>query len=559
MSRETEETVLDRIMHYQAEECVSLDGVEDKESLRSELELIFQFFQKHELRPGDKNCSHVNYGGVARTWYSTVSGRYLFDTDVLPTLNKAIVRLAEVGVPLQLVECRDTRLDVFPLHFDIDVKLQDDEAGTMWNPAEIETEIVDEENGFRFFKIFAKILNLIYPKIGEMVVYSASGVSRGDTVGKVSFRIVFPNIVVDKERAPMIWRYITTRLTNLAREDTAVPYIRTLQKRLRQVSPANTYEKVVDESVFRCRNGVRMIFNDKIEKGKTTARIFKPLFSLVPEIGADDKISAMVVERKPTTSTVPDDITADNLEWLRLGSLVTPSLSHAVMTEWTRPNVRNTSRVTKTGPGGSSLALTNMTAADAARAATRATGGVMRRRAGFQNQASKEDGQPVLASFVWPSGTVSEFRRRMPVGVDAQFEQSQDGTITWRIAKRRNNWISFNETSKCIEASAPSNDTLNQLSRIILKIPTAKATAQTAPVVDTHAVEPRVEKKYRVNQNFEAEGDGELDVNVGDIVVIVTDDGSGWTAVRRLCDGREGFVPGVYIEEVVQCDDLLQL
>jgi hypothetical protein len=202
------ETVLERIMHYNPEDCESLAAVEDQTTLEGELARIFEFFQAHELRPGDKNCSHLNYGGIARSWYSTLSGRFLFESDAIPTLHSSAVRLAELGVPLQLVECRDGRLELFPLYFDVDVKISTaDDCGS------VEKELIDEKEGFRFLKIVAKIINLIYPKVGDLVIFSSSGTNRSslravgsqetqpaseeEAVKKVSLRLVFPDIVVD--------------------------------------------------------------------------------------------------------------------------------------------------------------------------------------------------------------------------------------------------------------------------------------------------------------------------------------------------------------------------
>ena len=552
-----EETVLERIMHYQQEAAVALDAVEDKETLKSELDQIFSFLRKYELRIGDKNCSHINYGGIAKTWYSALSGRYLFDTDALPTLNNAIVKTARIGVPLQLVECREDRLELFPLHFDIDIKIQADENGVLkYTFSEIENEIIDEESGFRFFKIFAKIINIVYPTVGDMVVYSASGENRLSTPvdqsgipsslvsSKVSFRVVFPTIVVNRQRAHKVWVHVVQKLQDLSREDTNIPFIRQLQKRLKQLSPANGFERVIDETVLKCRNGVRMIFNDKIERGQTAGRIFKSLFVLSPEMGTDAKITQLNVSRRPTGEE------ADDLDFLRMGSLVTPSLSHAVLSEWNQPATRNTSRVTKTGAGGSSLALINLTTADAARAANRA--GTTRRKGWNTNQNFGTESTPLSAEYSWSSGSCSEFKKRMPVGIEAQFEQSLDGTVTWRITKRRNNWISYSDSTKSIQLMAPDSDTLRQITGIVQRFPNIEAIASTATIPAPQVAPPTVrrERVFRVKQTFKGQEEGELDIEAGETVILISDDPTGWTGVKRVRDGHQGFVPRVYLDQL---------
>jgi hypothetical protein len=551
-------TVLDRIIQYQPEECVSLDAIEDKDTLRSELEKIFNFLREHELRVGDKNCSHINYGGVNRTWYSTLSGRYKFDSDSLPTLNAAIVKMARLGVPLQLVECRENKLDLFPLYFDIDIKLSTDENGNRkFDPFTIEKEIIDEENGFRFFKFFLKILNLAFNQINNVVVYSATGTNRAQTANadvnnpvlmsdlpsKVSFRLVFPSIVVDRDRSHRVWMHVVEKLQNLGKPDSHTPYIRDLQVRLKDLSPANIFEKVIDESVLKCRNGVRMIFNDKIERQKTTGRIFKPLFVLTPITGGDAKISHLEISRRPTGDEM------DDIDWLQMGSLVTPSLSHAVLSEWNQPSVRKTSRVIRTGPGGSSLALSNLTTADAARAAARAAG-TTRRRGWYSNSNGFSYQDPISQKYNWNDGSINEFKKRMPMGIEAQIEQTKDGIVTWRVTNRRNYWIRFSETNKMIELTAPDSDTLRQVTGIVEKFP-GIVPVTTLPAPTVAPPEPtRRERVFRVIQNFKGEEEGELSVDAGEVVVLIQEDSTGWTGVRRVKDGQQGFVPRVYLDEL---------
>ena len=517
------QTVLERIMHYQPEAAVTLDAVEDKETLTRDLEKIFEFLQQHELRPGDKNCSHINYRGVAISWYSTLSGRYLFAPEELPALYSAMAKVGRLGIPLQLVECKDGRLALFPLYFDIDVKLDGETA----EANVVENEIIDEKEGFRFLKIFSKILNTVFSHVGDIAVLSATGGK------KVSLRLVYPSLVVDREKAQRVYDYVVQRLLHLCREDTPVPFVRTLQKRLKQLSPLNGFERVVDECTARCRFGIRMAFNDKTEpSGQRSGRPLKPLFVLSPELGLDDKISNLKVTRLPLHG---DE--ADEIDWIRLTALITPSLNHAGLTECTVPDLKKMSRVTKTGASGSSLAILNLTLPDAARAAARAS------RRGAAN-TGPENSEPVMAKFFWHAGTVEKFKGLAPVGITAQVETSQDGTVTWRIANRRNNWISFNESSKLMEASAPSKDAMQTLMRYVNRYPgvVPLGTASVpAPIVAAE------EKKFRVKQAFVAEGEGELSVNVDETVVLFNeDDGSGWVGVRK--DGQKGYVPTSFLE-----------
>ena len=540
MVNQQQETVLERIMRFEPQAAVILDAIEDKEAMTADLDRIFDFLHSHELRPGDNKFSHINYGGFAKAWYSTISGRYSFDQDSLPMLYSSMIKLCKYGVPLQLVECKEGRLVIFPLHFDIDVKLSSDAA----DPTAIEAEILDEAEGFRFFRILAKLVELVYPNVGEVVVFSASGTSReipnliselevSPPTKKVSFRVVFPDIVVDKERATLLWQHVTSRLTALSSEESSVPYIRTLLKRLRQLSPINeSFSRVIDETVVRCKHGVRMPFSDKTERGRSAGRVMKPLIALRGEAGErDGKIASMTVSRRPPS----DDNDAELISWLELGALTTPLLRHASLTEWNRPNVRSTARVTKTGAGGSSLALTKLTTADAARAAERAAA---RRRTGPD---AKENSEPVTARYSWPDGSVTDFKKKLKAGYDRKFEERPDGSVVWKNPKKRNCQIVFNESTKLIESTAPNRDTLDFLARIMADFTGLAVVTGAAP-----RVAPEL-KKYKVMHAFKAEGDGEIDVEEGEILVALSVEENQWANVRKE-NGVEGYVPSEFIQ-----------
>lgn len=530
-----EETVLERVMRFEPEAAVILDTVEDKEALRSDLEKIIDFMHAHELRPGDNKFSHINYAGVARTWYSSLSGRYTFNADALPMLYSSMVKLAELGIPLQLVECRDGRLAVFPLHFDVDVKISSEGP----DPATIESEMIDSVEGFRFFKTIVGLLMSIYPEVGELLVFSASGTTRAapdsSPQKKVSFRLVFPDVIVDKERGQLIWQFLTSRLTALSSEESQFPYVRNLLKRLRQLSAVNdSFQRVIDESVIRCKHGVRMPFSDKIERGHSAGRVLKPLLALkaVKSVDNEKNITLEKIEL------------SDQLQWLELGALTTPSLKHASLTEWNRPSVRSTARVTKTGASGSSLALTRLTTADAARAAERAD---QRRR--YQTGAFKENSEPVVAKYVWPSGSVAEFKRRLRIGLEKVFEENeQAGSVVWRNPKRRNNTVSFNDNNKEIVVTAVNQDGVEYLVRLMADLKDLKragAAQNKSPQVQVNSGL----KQIKVVATFDAVDQGEVSVKEGEIVGLVQQEDDQWSTVRKQ-DGFQGFVPTDYLQPI---------
>jgi hypothetical protein len=535
MVKAADETVLERVMRLEPQAAVLLDSVEDKEQLKTELEKIVDFLQSHELRPGDNKFSHINYAGIAKTWYSSLSGRYTFTPEDLPMLYSSMVKLAGLGIPLELVECKEGRLTVFPLHFDIDVKLSNP-----YDPMTVEREIVDESDGFRFFKAIAGLINGIYDDIGEMIVFTASGTSRSESETpetapqkKVSFRIVFPDIVVDKERAQLIWQHVTGKLMSLSAEETQSAYLKNLLRRLRQLSPANeSFQRVVDESVIRCKHGVRMPFSDKVEKSRSAGRVMIPLIGLRFE----KENGAMVVTKRPGTTDM------ELVSWLERGALSTPSLKHYSLTEWNRPNVRITSRVTKTGASGSSLALARLSTADAARAAERADN---RRR--MVNSTTKETNEPLRLKFIWESGSIQEFRKKVRVGADRNFEESPDGRIVWKNPRRLADTVAFNPNTKVIELEAGNQLRMEFIRRSLADI---KDLQSCSSFVKAPEVRSSPMKQMKATAAFVATEQGEVSIEEGEIVTLIDSEDDQWSQIRKS-DTSQGFVPSAFLEPLV--------
>ena len=538
MVKGTDESVLERIMRLEPQSAVVLDAVDDKVQLELDLERIVDFLHRHELRPGDSKFSHINYQGIAKTWYSSLSGRYAFPPEALPMLYASMVKVAGLGIPLQLVECKDGRLSVFPLHFDIDIKL-----ASVYDPEAIEKEMVDAAGGFRFFKAIAGALRNHYNSLGDIVVFTASGTTRAssevvETISpqkKVSFRIVFPEVVVDKERGQLIWQTVSSKLMSMSADESQFPYMHSLLKRLRQLSAANeSFMRVVDESVIRCKHGVRMPFSDKVEKSRSAGRVLKPLIILRFEREDENAtVPTMIVVKRPTG-------TDDGVEWLEKGALSTPSLRHALLTDWTRPNVKTTSRVTKTGASGSSLALARLTAVDAARAAERANN---------RRTAAASDSEPMTSSFLWEDGTTAEFKRKLVVGIDRNFDEDTEGFVVWRNPRRPSDFVSFNAQTKIISLSAGNQLRADNLKRALsdiqqnLRVSFGDVERAAPKVVTVDAAN----KRMTVIANFVATDEGEVSIAEGDIVTMLEIGDQQWSYVEKA-DLSKGYVPFGFLE-----------
>jgi len=104
---------------------------------------------------------------------------------------------------------------------------------------------------------------MVYPQLDylEVLVYSASGYNKGKDMLKSSFHLVWPQLVVDADRAPVI-RHVTLGLfqKETLRQGSFLSH---LQKRLLQLHESNNWELVFDSTTINARNGLRLPYSDK--------------------------------------------------------------------------------------------------------------------------------------------------------------------------------------------------------------------------------------------------------------------------------------------------------
>lgn len=109
----------------------------------------------------------------------------------------------------------------------------------------------------------AHAIHMVYPQLDylEVLVYSASGYNKGKDMLKSSFHLVWPQLVVDADRAPVI-RHVTLGLfqKETLRQGSFLSH---LQKRLLQLHESNNWELVFDSTTINARNGLRLPYSDK--------------------------------------------------------------------------------------------------------------------------------------------------------------------------------------------------------------------------------------------------------------------------------------------------------
>lgn len=112
-------------------------------------------------------------------------------------------------------------------------------------------------------KYRAQAIHMIYPQIENLycLVYSASGYNKGKEMLKSSFHLVWPQLLVDPDRAPVI-RYVTLGIFK-NETNKAGSALNQLQKRLMELHESNEWELVFDSTTINARNGLRLPYSDK--------------------------------------------------------------------------------------------------------------------------------------------------------------------------------------------------------------------------------------------------------------------------------------------------------
>jgi len=542
------DTAIDRFIYYHPDLSHSLGLTEPslhKDKIAALLEETSEFLHRHELRPSsdksismDSQATHTVYGGSVRTWFCSVSGKFKIDTcESVSRLCFLSGQLFRAGCPLFLVECRRPDLLTFPLYFDIDISVSEDSSDIR----SIEKDLLgSDESGYPLLTSIVRILYSVYSSdksLGDLFVSSATCSGQ-----KISWRLVFPNLIVNAERLAILRDYIVQKLNQIStRKDEKI--LKEFKDRLAALSPSNSFRTIIDESAAKSRHGIRMVFNDKVTTtdGKLEMRPFSPLIHLSPQF-ENEKFSKFVMIEE-TASAVGD------MEWGQKNSLLWPFLTHKCLSEWThQPAVRSSANI-RTGPGGSSLCLSSMTVGDAVRAASR-----------FQARQASDKRKNFSAIYNWEEGTVASFKKRLPIGIAGKFEDTESKS-TWTLqsdlaignSSGSRSSVSFDETTGLLTVISIDNDEFKYLTRMISRrFPNVQPTApQLATAADPLAApEEKKQKIFVVLKTYRGEEPGELDVDEGEHVELVNHDASGWSAVKSVKTGKLGYVPATFIREI---------
>lgn len=235
-----------------------------KEHDMKKFEEIRQFFYLYETT--GSNMTHCCLMGSQD--FFTTTGKWHFPDapDVQDQLFANIAWLFERQVYCYMVERQTPR---FPFIEDLDIQASADWDGVKVNPKPPDELIMNLPNDQvggdpgEFMRRRAMAVHMIYPQLDhiEIYVYSASGYNKGKDLLKTSFHLVFPQLIVDPDRAPVI-RHATLGLFH---RETAKKnsFLQILQDKLLRLHESNTWELVFDNTTIHARNGLRMPYNDK--------------------------------------------------------------------------------------------------------------------------------------------------------------------------------------------------------------------------------------------------------------------------------------------------------
>lgn len=241
-----------------------------KEDDMAKFEEIRQFFYLYETT--GNNMTHCSLMGTSDVFTTTGKWHFPDAEHVQRQLFENIAWLFPRHMYLYISERQTSR---FPFIEDLDIQARVDWRD--WAPGETPYPPDDlimkkpqrDEHGKvtgspgEMMERRAQSINMIYPQFEklECYVYSASGYNKGKEMLKSSFHLVWPQLIVDADRAPLL-RYVTLGVfANETKKKHSM--LGVLQEKLIDLHESNVWELVFDSTTINARNGLRLPYSDK--------------------------------------------------------------------------------------------------------------------------------------------------------------------------------------------------------------------------------------------------------------------------------------------------------
>eukprot|EP00929_Paragymnodinium_shiwhaense_P025329 TRINITY_DN15349_c0_g1_i1.p1 TRINITY_DN15349_c0_g1~~TRINITY_DN15349_c0_g1_i1.p1 ORF type:complete len:623 (-),score=151.82 TRINITY_DN15349_c0_g1_i1:217-2085(-) len=571
-------------------------------NVQEQLSVTRKFLQDHET--GSINDSTHTVIENYLDWWCGQKPTYrlaIAEDNTLDLLYSHIAKCYQLNIPLTLAEKRSEEIK-----FVQDIAI----LGTQEESVPV-TDIVSKDSPF--MKLLAESMGEVYPthEILDVFIYDTTGSSLKG-VKTTSVRLVWPAIIVDRERASRIADFVGHKFKSKMQEEADSP-IKTLLNRLVEHNKENANGNVFNTDVYTGNNrtDVRMPLNDIVSKAplcKPQERPYAPLDVLRCNFDKETKTFKGI-------EAVLSDLNSLSLEeFVKLGCI--RCARGTPLTEWTQP-VWKGERATalRTGPrannGNNGHAGAFMGGNKSGKVAVRTNDGsdkpiATRPRAGQPGAPVRDEN--TLNSELQFEGTKDDFKEKLRQKMGDSGKITEDGdTVIWRREGEGTDGakITFQERRKRIfisakvmamralrvafadctsEVGGAARSVVSQAqtrtgyahssagqSRVAPSAVYAKAPSNNGASVSGRSNAfssssiangglPEFKQHYRrVTTDFVAEDDGELAVSKGDLVFIVTDDrtdgcdANRWVEVRlKAADSEKtGYIPLSYASEEV--------
>lgn len=239
---------------------------------QAKFEEVRQFFFLYETT--GSNMTHCSLMGSSDVFTTTGKWHFPDSDEVQKQLFENIGWLFPREIYLYISERQTVR---FPFIEDLDIQCRVDWQGRlpkdekpsppdallMTRPTRNPTTGEVEGDCGTLMRRRAQAVRMVYPNLEylEVLVYSASGFNKGKGMLKSSFHLVWPQLIVDPDRAPVI-RHVTLGVFQ-KETNQANSYLGHLQKRLLELHDSNNWELVFDSTTINARNGLRLPYSDK--------------------------------------------------------------------------------------------------------------------------------------------------------------------------------------------------------------------------------------------------------------------------------------------------------
>jgi len=237
----------------------------------TKFEEIRQFFYLYETT--GNNMTHCSLLGSQDIFTTTGKWHFPDSEHVQKQLFENIAWLFPRQLYLYISERQTLR---FPFIEDLDIQARTDWQGplppgeAMRPPDDLIMHPPKKDAQGKVFgdpgelmRMRAKAIHMVYPHLDylEVLVYSASGYNKGKDMLKSSFHLVWRQLIVDPDRAPII-RHATLGVFS---QETQISgsYLARIQKRLLDLHESNNWELVFDSTTIHARNGLRLPYSDK--------------------------------------------------------------------------------------------------------------------------------------------------------------------------------------------------------------------------------------------------------------------------------------------------------